>query len=86
MIAVVIKADTVGPPVVTTPETINERVVEAVMTPVVAKLMSVVESITGVFPVQMKLEIIWADGTDEGISKPKVDEPYTNPGVPKWMS
>ena len=90
MIEVTILAVTTDQPVVTTPDTINEERVSAAMAPIAAKLMSVLESITGVYPAQMVINISWADGTVEP-PKDKKDQapdfgPYSSPHIPKHFS
>lgn len=86
MITVIIQGyQAEGPPVVTTPETIDEQRLSKVMAPVVAGMMDAVEKITGVYPVQMTLAIYWADGTEPPKKEPTPkDPPLTN--IPKWMS
>lgn len=88
MIEVTIAAVTQGQPVVTTPDSINETLVSAIMAPIAAKLMGVLESATGVYPAQMIITINWADGTEPaGDPEPTKDHgSYSNPSIPKHLS
>lgn len=87
MIEVTIMAVTQGQPVVTTPESINERAVNEVMAPIAARLMELVGHVTGVFPATMTITIDWADGTAEPDKKEEPESmKYSSPSVPKHFS
>lgn len=84
MIEVTIVGLVDGPPVVTTSESINEEAVSDAFAPIVAKLIGVAESVSGVRPVAIKLFIAWADG--EVKEEKPMPTPLDSSKIPKHWS
>lgn len=64
-----------GSPVVTTIETINEKMVTEVFAPLVTQLIDIAEAASGVMPIGIKLSISWADGEEKNTSVGKNQKP-----------
>lgn len=81
MILVLVEG-TAKDPTVTTPDSVDEKRVSAVLGPLVPALFTAVQSVCGLMPVKITVAVQWIDGTVREEKAP--DAP--SPKVPSWMS